>query len=327
MSRRSFLEYSAALAASSAICAGSQAQSKVALSYSDIVPEADIRTKTLREVFGGGLGADFEFKSFHGGNLFKQGTEAVAIQRGNLDMANIAPFDVIAQVPQWSIMTVPYLFRDAAHMKAVWGGDVGRELDKMLQEKMGLKTLSVPYIGTRHLNLKPKKKIMKPADLAGIKLRMPGGEGWQFVGSALGANPTPLAFTEVYTALQTGAIDAQDNPLPANKNMKFYEVTSQIVLTSHLVAGNNFVIGLKKWNSLTSAQQQTMQAAATKFADELTAITLKDEAELSAFFKANGLDVYTPDVNAFRTHVLDVYVKSKYAATWTPGMLERIVKT
>jgi TRAP-type C4-dicarboxylate transport system substrate-binding protein len=184
--------------------------------------------------------------------------------------------------------------------------------------------LSVPYIGTRHLNLKPKKKIMTPADLAGIKLRMPGGEGWQFVGSSLGANPVPIAFTEVYTALQTGAIDAQDNPLGANKVMKFYEVTSQIVLTSHLIANNLFAISLKKWQSLTPAQQKTLQTAADQFSDAITAQAQKDEAELVGFFKAQGLDIYTPDVAAFRKHVLDVYAKSKWAKEWTPGMLERI---
>ena len=71
--------------------------------------------------------------------------------------------------------------------------------------------------------------------MAGIKLRMPGGDAWQFLGQALGANPTPMAYAEVYTGLQTGAIDGQDNPLPNVQNMKFYEVMSQIVLTSHLV--------------------------------------------------------------------------------------------
>jgi TRAP-type C4-dicarboxylate transport system substrate-binding protein len=192
------------------------------------------------------------------------------------------------------------------------------------KDQMGIKVLAVPYIGTRHLTLKPKKKIMTPADLAGIKLRMPPGEGWQFVGSALGANPVPVAFTEVYTALQTGAIDAQDNPLGANKSMKFYEVSSQTVLTSHLIANNLFAISLKKWQGLGPAQQKTLQAAADKFSDAITEQALKDERELVDFFKAQGLEIYTPDVAAFRKHVLDVYAKSKWAKEWTPGMLERI---
>lgn len=300
------------------------AQAKIPLIYSDTVTEQDPRARILREVFGAGLGPDFEFKPYFGATLFKQGTEPLAMQRGNLDMANIGAFDVQGQIPAWSLVTTPYLFRDVAHMHKVFASDVGRDLFKMMEDQMGIKVLSVPYIGTRQLNLKPKKKIMTPADLAGIKLRMPGGEGWQFVGTALGANPVPVAFTEVYTALQTGAIDAQDNPLGADKVMKFYEVTSQIVLTGHLVANNLFAISVKKWNSLSPAQQKTMQTAADRFSDAVTAQAQKDESELLAFFKSQGLEINTPDVAAFRKHVLGVYAQSKFAKDWTPGMLDRI---
>lgn len=300
------------------------AQAKIPLVYSDTVTDQDPRAKILRESFGNAIGPEFDFKPYFGATLFKQGTEPVAMQRGNLDMANLAAFDVQKQIPAWSITTTPYLFRDAAHMKKVFASDVGQQLFKMMEDQMGIKVLSVPYIGTRHLNLKPKKRISTPADLAGIKLRMPAGEGWQFVGTALGANPSPLAFTEVYTALQTGAIDAQDNPLGANKVMKFYEVTSQIVLTGHLIANNLFAIAKAKWTSLSPAQQQKVQAAANGFADAITAHSLKDEAELVAFFKAQGLEVYTPDVGAFRKQVLDTYAKSKFAKDWPAGMLDRI---
>jgi TRAP-type C4-dicarboxylate transport system substrate-binding protein len=160
--------------------------------------------------------------------------------------------------------------------------------------------------------------------MAGIKLRMPPGEAWQFVGTALGANPSPVAFTEVYTALQTGAIDAQENPLGADKVMKFFEVTSQIVLTGHLIANNQFSIALKKWSALTPAQQQKVQAAADKFSDAITAQALKDEAELLDYFKGQGLEIYKPDVAAFRKHVLEVYAKSKFASDWPAGWLDKV---
>lgn len=321
--RRTLLAGVAGLAATAG-APWARAQGKVTLIYSDTVPEGDPRAAILRDVFGAALGADFDFKPYFGATLFKQGTEPVAMQRGNLDMANLGAFDVQKQIPAWSIVTTPYLFRDAAHMKKVFASDVGKELFKMMEDQMGIKVLSVPYIGTRNLNLKPKKKIKTPDDLAGIKLRMPGGEGWQFVGTALGANPVPVAYTETYTALQTGAIDGQDNPMSGTKSMKFYEVTSQYVLTGHLVANNLFSISSKKWQSLTPAQQKTVQDAADRFADAITAQIRKDESEMAAFFKAQGLEVYTPDVAAFRKHVLDVYAKSKWAKDWPAGMLDRI---
>jgi TRAP-type transport system periplasmic protein len=322
--RRRLLTHAAALGAAGLALPGFAQAGKVALVYSDTVTEADPRASILRDVFGKALGDEFDFKPHFGATLFKQGTEPVAMQRGNLDMANLAAFDVQKQIPAWSIVTTPYLFRDLDHMKKVFASDVGASLFKMMEEQMQIKVLAVPYIGTRHLNLKPKKKIMTPADMSGIKLRMPAGEGWQFVGSSLGANPVPMAFTEVYTALQTGAIDAQDNPLGANKSMKFYEVTSQIVLTGHLIANNLFSIAAKKWQSLTPAQQAKMQSAADTFADAITNQALKDEAELVEFFKKEGLEIYKPDVAAFRKHVLDVYTKSKFAADWQPGMLDKI---
>lgn len=319
------------LGAATALCAAalptlSMAQTKIELIYSDTVTEADPRATILKDVFGKGLGADFDFKPYFGATLFKQGTEPVAMQRGNLHLANLAAFDVQKQIPAWSIVTTAYVFRDHIHMKKVFDSDVGKELFAMMEKQMGIKVLSVPYIGTRHLGLKPKKKINTPADLAGIKLRMPPGEGWQFVGTAMGANPTPLAFTEVYTALQTGAIDGQDNPMGAVKSMKFYEVSSQIVKTGHLIANNLFAISLAKWNSLSPVQQKTVQEAADKFATAVTALALKDDSEQETFMKQQGLDVYSPDVAAFRKHVLDVYSKSKFAADWPAGMLDRINK-
>lgn len=323
---RSFTTGLIAGCAALAIAASSSAlaQSKVEIIYSDTVPETDIRTTILRKEFGECLGAEFDFKSYHGATLFKQGTELTAMQRGNLDMANLAVFDFYNQVPQTAILGTAYLYRDYAHMRAVTGSDVLSDIWKQIEEKAGVKVLSNPYIGTRHLNLKGDKKIMVPADLAGVKLRMPGGEGWQFVGEALGANPTPMAFTEVYTGLQTGAIDAQDNPLPADKAMKFYEVTDQIVLTGHLIANNQHAISMTKWNSLTPAQQAKVQECSLNFQAKLDEEILRQEAELVEFFKGEGLDVYTPDKEAFRNHVLEKYKASKFSADWPEGLLEKI---
>jgi TRAP-type C4-dicarboxylate transport system substrate-binding protein len=157
-----------------------------------------------------------------------------------------------------------------------------------------------------------------------VKLRMPGTEAWLFLGKALGANPLPMAFTEVYTALQTGAIDGQDNPLPTDRDSKFYEVTQQIVLTSHLVDMNFLAFSKKVWDKLTPEQQATVQKAADDAADLGRTRQLALETELEQFFKAKGLKVYEPDIEAFRNHVQKAYLDSKFAKTWPKGMLERV---
>ena len=300
------------------------AADKVVITYSDTVPENDIRTTTLRQAFGQCLGDQFEFKDYHGATLFKQGTELTAMQRGNLDMADLAIYDLYNQVPESSILGAAYLYSSYDHMRKVWDSGVLNDLLAAIESKAQIKILSNPYIGTREINLRGDKKIMTPVDLSGVKLRMPGGEGWQFVGEALGANPTPIAFTEVYTALQTGAIDGQDNPLPTDKDMKFYEVTKQIVLTDHLIATNLHSISLSKWNSLTPDQQATVQKCSTNFQKALDQVTLKREGEMVDFFKQQGLKVYAPDKDAFRKHVLDAYINSKYSKDWPAGLLDKI---
>jgi len=314
----------AALTVMSMTVAPAHAADKVELIYSDTVPEGDIRTTILRKEFGECLGDGFDFKSYHGATLFKQGTELTAMQRGNLDMGNLSIFDFYNQVPHTAILGVAYLYKDYDHFRRVWSSGVLDELMAEIEDKAKVKVLSNPYIGTRHVNVKGDKDIQVPADLDGVKLRMPGGEGWQFVGEALGANPTPLAFTEVYTALQTGAIDGQDNPLPTDKSMKFYEVTDQIVLTGHLMSNNPFTISMSKWNSLDADQQAKVQECAVNFQSAMDNNTLENESQLVDFFKEEGLKVYEPNKDAFRTHVLDYYKNSKYSENWPEGLLDKI---
>lgn len=300
------------------------AQEKVQLTYSSTISGTDIRANNMQSVFAPCLGDAFDFKPYFGATLFKQGTELTAMQRGNLDMASLAIADLYNQVPESSILGTAYLYSDYDHMRKVWESGVLNDLIADIQTKTKIKILGNVYIGTREVNLRGDKKIMKPEDLAGVKLRMPGGEVWQFIGEALGANPTPVAFTEVYTALQTGAVDGQDNALPADKTMKFYEVTNQIIMTNHLVANNLFSISDQKWKSLTKEQQDKLQSCASEYRKAVDKAMRDREAELVDFFKGQGLKIYDPDRKAFRDHVLQKYLNSKYAKDWPAGLLDKI---
>src|SRR6185369_2212408 len=174
--------------------------------------------------------------------------------------------------------------RDAGHLSRFWASDLGAQYKKQAEDEVKIKILGPTFFGTRQVGLKPKKKIATPADLAGVKLRMPPGDAWQLLGKSLGANPTPMAYAETYTGLQTGAIDGQDNPLPNVQNMKFYEVMSKIVLTSHLVGYDLLSVNLKTWNAMPAAKQKAMQAAADKAIAWSAAEHLKREAELADGF-------------------------------------------
>ena len=178
----------------------------------------------------------------YNGTLFAQGTEIEAMQRGNLEAAMISPQDVAALIPEYSIFTTGYLIRDSGHLDAVYDGDIGAEYKERVGKDIGVQIVRSQYLGTRHVILREPKDVKAPADLAGLKLRMPGSEAWQFLGNALGANATPLAFEEVYLAMQTGTIDGLENPLPDAMASKFYEVSKQVVLTGHMVANTFFTL-------------------------------------------------------------------------------------
>jgi TRAP-type transport system periplasmic protein len=306
------------------IPAGTASAQNVQLRLSGPMTVTDQRAVAMIEKFGPAVKGFADFQPHWNATLFKQGTELEAIARGNLEMSITSPQELATLVPGWSIFTAGYLLRDAEHQKKVFADPMMDDLKKQTEAKLGVKLLSVMYLGRRQVNLRTEKEIKTPADLAGIRLRMPPTESWLFLGSALGASPMPMAFGELYTALQTGAIDGQDNPLPTVRDSKFFEVTKQIVLTSHLVDQNYLAISKAVWDKLKPDQQAALQKAADDASEFGRVNQLKLEGELEAFFKEKGLKVYTPDQAAFRDAVQKAYLASKFAKDWPPGLLEKI---
>ena len=298
------------------------AQDKPTLRLSSVVSDNDIRAEAFAEI-AEAVSGSFDMQVFNGATLVSQGAEMTSIQRGNLEMGLIAPQTIAEQIPAWSIVTSAYLFSDSDHLKATFDSEVGEELNAMAAEA-GIHVLAPVYFGTRQVNLAPEMEVMTPEDLSGVTMRMPGGDAWQFLGEAIGANPTPLAYAEVYTALQTGAIDGQDNPLPNDYNMKFYEVTSQIVLTGHLIGFDVLAISKELWDGFTPEQQETLQSAVDEAIAKSTQRHLDRESELVQFFKDEGLKVYEPDRIAFRDFAQQKYLESEFAASWPEGMVDRI---
>jgi len=299
-------------------------EDKITLRMSTPATETDFRSQGLATVFADGVSEFATYEPHYNDTLFKQGTELVAIARGNLDMSITSAQELAKLIPEWSIFTAGYLMRDPEHQRKVFEGEIGQEMYQLVEEKLGVKLLSVMYFGTRQLNLRGDMKINTPEDLAGVNLRMPGTDAWQFLGKALGANPTPMAFTEVYTGLQTGAIDGQDNPMPTDKDKKFYEVTDQIVLTGHLVDMNFLAFSKSVWDDLNAEQQAAVMQSAQDASAAITASIVDNEAQLVAFFEGEGLKVYTPDVASFRARAQQMYLESDFSKDWPDGLLERI---
>ena len=327
ISRRKILGATAALGAAALPGASALAQSKIVLRISTPAVPDDWHAKmwtVFKENLEKSAPGEFDVQINLSASLFKQGTEPAAMARGNLELSSISAFDIAKLVPEFSIFTAGYIVHDPAQQQKIFNGPIGTEMFKMVSDKMDVTPLSTVYLGTRQVNLRDTRNVKVPADLKGVKLRMPGSKEWLFLGEALGATPTPLAFGEVYLGLKSGTIDGQDNPLPTVRAAKFYEVTKQIVLTSHLVDGIFIAISNKALAGMSAAQRQKVTAAAQAAAAYNNENRIKEEAQIVDFFKKEGLQVTTPDVDAFRKSVQTAYMNSEYAKEWPKGLLDRI---
>ncbi len=303
------------------------AQDKVTLRMSTPASETDQRSVALAEVFAPAVSDFATYEPHYNASLIAQGSELEAIASGDLEMSIASAQELATFFPEFSIFATGYVHQDAAHQVAVFNDALMDPFKKTVEDELGVKLLSVMYLGRRHVNLRQcpdEVNVQTPADLAGVNLRMPGTDAWQFLGKALGANPTPMAFTEVYTALQTGSVDGQDNPLPTVVDAKFFEVTCQVALTSHLVDLNYVAFSREVWDGLTPEQQEAVQAAADAAAESGRQAQLKKEEDLVSFLTEQGLKIYEPDLKAFREHVQAQYVGSEFAESWPEGVLEKI---
>ncbi len=322
LSRRALMAVTAAVLAMPAMAADG-----ITLRMSTPASETDQRSIALAEVFAPAVAEFATYEPHYNGSLIAQGSELETIASGDLEMSITSAQELGQFFPEFTIFATGYVHQDAAHQVAVFNDPLMEPFKQKVEDELGVKLLAVMYLGQRHVNLRQSKDeltVMTPTDLAGVNLRMPGTDAWQFLGKALGANPTPMAFTEVYTALQTGSVDGQDNPLPTVVDAKFYEVTSQIALTSHLVDLNYVAFSKAVWDELTAEQQATVQAAAEAAAESGRQAQLEKEANLVSFLTEQGLAVYKPDLKAFRDHVQAQYAGSELAASWPDGVLDKI---
>ncbi|WP_099823984.1 sialic acid TRAP transporter substrate-binding protein SiaP [Oceaniglobus indicus] len=303
------------------------AQDTIELKFTTASVPSDIHTQAMqvfKDTLNDAAPDRFDVQLYDSGKLFAQGADLDALQRGNAELAYVSFQQIADAIPEYGLFTAGYLFQNPQHLRAVMESEIGTEVKKRVAEDMGLHILDICYLGTRQLNLRDVREVNTPADMDGVKLRMPGSDAWLFLGKALGAQPTPVPFSEVYLALQTGTIDGQDNPLPTVEAAKFYEVTKQITLTSHLVDGVNIMVNDQTWEQLSDDEKTAMQDAAVAACDWNNDKRISEEARLVEFFESEGLTVTTPDVDAFRSHVQDYYMTSDRAKDWPEGWVDLI---
>ena len=204
--------------------------------------------------------------------------------------------------PRIGVTYYPYTFRGVEHLLAYTRSDIYRELSKGYEEKSGHPIIATTYYGVRHTT--SNKAVAKCADMKGLKIRVPDVPAYLAMPRACGANTSPIAFAEVYLALQNGTVEAQENPLTTIEAKKFYEVQKNIVLTGHIVDHLNTIVAGGLWKKLSDADKkmftEVTQEAAAKASSEVAA----REKELVAVFKGKGLNVVEVDKEEFRSTVL-----------------------
>ena len=315
------------LAAGIAMTASAAAQ-KIQLRFSTAAPPPDFLSKSLerfKEEVDKAAPDQFDIKLHPGSSLFRQGTEVPAIQRGNLEMSTMTTFEVAQQIPEWGFFNRAFLFRDWDHVAKVMSGPIGERYKKDVADKMGIVILAPTYLGTRQLNLRTKRDVKGPADLAGVKLRMTGGPEWLLLGEALGVTPTPMAMPEVYLSLKTGSIDGQENPLTIMNAAKFYEVTEQVVLTAHLVQPVFYSLRKQTWDALSAAQKKVLQDAAETATKQNNEARLNDEKQVAERLKAQGLTITAVDMKPFLDKADQVYGASDFAKAWNKELMAQAV--
>jgi tripartite ATP-independent transporter DctP family solute receptor len=204
--------------------------------------------------------------------------------------------------PPIGVTYYPYTFRDADHLLAYTKSDVFKELAKGYEDKTGHHIVAVTYYGVRHTS--SNKPIKTCADMKGLKIRVPDVPAYLAMPRACGANTAPIAFAEVYLALQNGTVEAQENPLTTIEAKKFYEVQKHIVLTGHIVDHLNTIISASLWKKLSDEDRKIFTDVAQEAAAKATEEIKVNEAKLVDFFKEKGLTVTEINKDQFRDVVL-----------------------
>ncbi|MGJ8690985.1 MAG: sialic acid TRAP transporter substrate-binding protein SiaP [Thalassotalea sp.] len=202
-----------------------------------------------------------------------------------------------------ALSDLPFVFRDYDHWQGFNYSDLFNDLAKGYKAASnGNHIIANNYYGQRHLT--SNKKILSPDDMQGLKLRVPNATIFKMFPLAVGANPSPIAFSEVYLALQQGVVDAQENPLPTIKAKKFYEVQKYISLTGHLQGAVLTVTSDRLWGELSTADKAIFEQVLRQAGEGVSKDTRQSEHDLLAWFAEQGVEVLEVDRRLFREKTL-----------------------
>ena len=292
-----------ALAASLVVAAPAFAQTKLKWAHVYETSEA-FHTASVwaAQEIGKRSGGKYQIDVYPASQLGKENDINQGLALGTVDIILSGSSFAAKAYPRIGVTYYPYTFRDVDHLLAYTKSDIYKELTTGYEEKSGNQIVATTYYGTRHTT--SNKPIANCADMKGLKIRVPDVPAYLAMPRACGANTSPIAFAEVYLALQNGTVEAQENPLTTIEAKKFYEVQKHIVLTGHIVDHINTVMSGGLWKKLSDVDKKmfsdVLQEAAAKASKEVAA----REKELAGIFRSKGISVNDVNTAEFRDTVL-----------------------
>jgi len=244
-----------------------------------------------------------------------------AMSSGGLEMGAMGSGDVSIFFPKWMVYEVPYAMRDADHFWKFWNGPVGKEVNNMVLKERGVMTTGVLFRGARFLTA--NKPIKTPAEVKGLKIRLPENKPWIKVWETLGALPVVVAFPEVYMALKTGVAEAQENPLESIWAYKFYEAQKYLIGTRHVFSAAKYQVSKKWFDTLKPDQQQLILQAWKDATDYANSLAVAADKKFLTDLQGKGMTLIEPDMPAFQKAVQPAMVELN-KTLWFPGLYERV---
>ena len=257
----------------------------------------------------------YEIQVFPASQLGNENQINEGLGLGTVDMIYTGVNFAAATYKPLGITGAPFILRDFDHWKAYRGSKLFTDLAKGYDDKTRHKIVALTYYGQRHVTA--NKSITKPEDMKGMKLRVPPAPLFLMFTKSVGANATPIAFAEVYLALQQGTVDGQENPLPTIMAKKFYEVQSHIILTGHITESLLTIVGSHVWSKLTPDEQKIFADVLKEAASRATDAIAASEKTLAVEFKKLGKTVVEPDREAFRKAAIPLHNDASAGAGWT----------
>jgi tripartite ATP-independent transporter DctP family solute receptor len=266
-------------------------------------------------------GGRYEVEVFPASTLGKETDINQGLTLGTVDIIYTGQLFAGRTYGPLAIGGAPYMFRDFSHWKRFSTSPLFAELSEGYRQKSGgNKVVAITYYGERHVT--SNKAINRPEDMKGLKIRVPDAPLYTMFPRAVGANPTPIAFAEVYLALQNGTVDAQENPLPTIDAKKFYEVQKYIVLTGHITDALLTIVGGPTWSKLSDADKKTFEEVLREAAARATGEIIETEKKMSAEFTKRGKTVVVVDRKPFRDATMKLH--NGPDATWPKDVYDKL---